>query len=169
MVFEKFSISRMKAKWEKAISDNQISHVQMKDDHSIVVHKLIVAQVSGKVVSNALFDTYRQDEVASKAMLAITGPMEPGDVHFFKMKHEGQSYEDDWEPKLLAQSLETGYAEKAEMTEDGKILLWIEYDAERPLRAMDFSSKPFLDAIQSVTGPMKPGDVYHFKKEEDDD
>ena len=166
MIFDKIAVNRHKKKWQQLIDEDRLISVKRVSGDNLLVLNMVEAVVNGRKIVNTVSNSYSIESSTGRALHSIVGPLQIGQAKYFGMNHDAVDFEEVYTPEILEMSLKAKFARKAEMTEDGKILLWIEYDAERPLRSMDFSSKPFLDAIQSVTGPMKPGDVYHFKSSE---
>ncbi len=169
MIFDKLAVNRMKKRWERAISQKEIISVKMAEDSSIVVRKSLTAEVSGRSISNVVFDSYKSEDVACKAMLLIVGNMKPGDIHYFESDWpQGETLESQFSPEVIANMIETNHFEKAEMKPNSNIDLYSISQITGNLYSKEFSRPDLLEVILRFTGPMKPGDVYHFKSSENE-
>lgn len=166
MIFDKFAVHRHKKKWQQAIDENRLVSVKRVPGDKLLVLNMVEADVAGKKIANTVSNSYSLNTAVGEALQSILGQMQVGETRFFEITDREVDFEEVYTPDVLESSLRDNYAVFAEMNTKGEILVWVKYDPELEPKAMDFKSKPFLDAIQKVTGPMKPGDVFHFKKEE---
>lgn len=167
MIFDGIAIGRMKSKWEEAIADGRVSHVRMLPDGSILVHKSSKAELGGKMVADSSFDKYDSKDVATKAMLKITGPLEPDQVHFFSTAFDNASWEEVFTIEVIRPMFEDGSFRKAVLLDDGSIDLYRISKLEEALQILNFKGAEHVAAILEATGPLKVGEVYEFKPSTD--
>lgn len=163
MVFEKLAIRSAKKRWQKAIDDNRVSTVKLLDDGSIKVIVSVEAKIGDRTIFNTFEEFYSASDPTTKALLEIIGGnLSTGDIHFFQDSLTRETWEELWTPENLAKKLRAGYARRAELTPEGKILVWVSEAGLDSEIAMDFSSEDYLREIQAVTGPLKVGEVFEF-------
>lgn len=165
MIFDGIAIGRMKSKWEEAIADGRVSHVRMLPDGSILVHKSSISELGGKMVADSSFDKYDSNDVATKAMLKITGPLEPDQVHFFSTAFDNAPWEEVFTIDVLRPMLNDGSFQKAVLLDDGSIDLYrLSQVADAP-QVVNFQGREHIEVILEATGPLSVGQDYQFVSE----
>ncbi|HMO23032.1 MAG TPA: hypothetical protein PKD05_14070 [Candidatus Melainabacteria bacterium] len=163
MIFDGIAIGRMKTKWEEAIADGRVSHVRMLPDGSILVHKSSTAELGGKMVADTIFDKNDSNDIATKAMLKITGPLEPDQVHSFSTAFDNAPWEEVFTIEVIRPMLEDGSFRKAVLLEDDSIDLYrVSKFVDSP-QVLNFKGKEHIELILEITGPLKVGEVHEFK------
>ncbi|MBI1270292.1 hypothetical protein GC174_07660 [bacterium] len=163
MIFDGIAIGRMKTKWEEAIADGRVSHVRMLPDGSILVHKSSTAELGGKMVVDSIFDKYDSNDIATKAMLKITGPLEPDQVHFFSTAFDNAPWEEVFSIEVIRPMLDDGSFRKAVLLDDGSIDLFRNSQNQETLQVLNFKGTEHVAVILEATGPLKVGEVHEFK------
>lgn len=168
MIFEKLAVRSAKHRWQKAIEDNRVSSVKLLDDGSTMVIVSVEVKFGDRTIFNMFDDYYPANDPNTKALLEIIdGNFSNGKVHYFQKSLTDQNWEELWTPENLVKDLRAGYAKRAEMTPEGKILVWVDESGMGLEVAMDFSSEDYLREIQAVTGPLEVGQVYEFQSSAD--
>lgn len=166
MIFNKIAVYRMKKRLENAISRERVSSVEMMEDQSIVVRTKAKAIEGKRPTADSLCDQYRPEDIANIAMLEITGPLKPGQIHFFNSNQREHSWEDIYTLEVLDNKLRLNDFYSAQLKNDGSVSLFIIKDyLDEPLE-IPFSEKGHKDFILSKTGPLTPGQVFYFNKDE---
>lgn len=165
MIFDKLAVGSAKKRWQKKIADKRVSSVELLDNGGVQVMVSVEVKFGDRTIFNMFDDYYPADDPNTKALLEIIdGNFSNGKVHYFQKSLTDQTWEELWTPENLVKDLRAGYAKRAEMTPEGKILVWVDESGMGLEVAMDFSSEVYLREIQAVTGPLEVGQVYEFQQ-----
>lgn len=152
--------------WKKEIEADRILSVGMNEDNSISVYfstaspNTITYFLEKKPVNFSLNST------SAQALLKITGHLEPGDIRSYwceKLSKE-ERYHNIPSPKEVSGWLEKKEIRKVAVQKNGYIELWGYFEQEK---CFTFSGEEYTEIIEKYTGPMKPGDEFHFQEDKD--
>lgn len=159
---QKKKIEDERKKWEARIAAKDPISVKMNNDGSIDVDWIFKVSLNENTRSGRQAFVIKSEDPMAKAFLRFTGPLNPGDTCNFHNPFELRTSEASFSLSSLEDSFTKIEFYKAVMVESDQIELYLDSNSEDKFT---FSNEEYLNLIQKHTGPMNPGDVFHFKKD----